>query len=270
MRKNLDNAMKWMLAHEGGYVNHPKDPGGATNLGVTQRVYDFYRKRKGQSQRSVRAITADEVAAIYKEQYWDAVRGDDLPDGLDYAVFDYAVNSGPKRAIMELQRVIGAGVDGVPGMETLGKARDVDPFQAIEDLCQRRMRFLKALRHWGTFGRGWTARVMGVKDGAQADDIGVIDRAMILARGAQANDLPNPVSVGSGKGEDVARSSMMQSSTLQAVGAQMLVYGGGAVAAFRELDGQTQAVALAVIGALMLSALWIGKERVQKWLNGVQ
>ena len=268
MRSNLDNAMKWMLAHEGGYVNHPKDPGGATNLGVTQRVYDFYRKRKGQSQRSVRAITADEVAAIYKEQYWDAVRGDDLPDGLDYAVFDYAVNSGPKRAIMELQRVIGAGVDGIPGMETLGKARDVDPFHAIEDLCARRMRFLKGLRHWRTFGRGWTARVMGVKDGAQADDIGVIDRAMVLARGAQADDLPNPVSVGSGKGEEVARESAFQSTTVQASVMQIGTGLAGVWTAITQLEGANQTVALAILGAILAGSLWIFRERLQKWANG--
>lgn len=270
MKDNIELSMAWMLAHEGGYVNHPKDPGGATNLGVTQRVYDMYRRRSGQATRSVRAIAPDEVAEIYKAQYWDAVRGDELPSGVDYAVFDYAVNSGPKRAIMELQRVIGAGVDGVIGMETVGKAREMDPFDLIEALCNRRMAFLRSLKHWKTFGRGWTARVMGVKNGFQSDDIGVIDRAMLLARGKIEEPVPLPVSTGSGKAEAPRRASMLDSTTLQAVGGQLLSYAGAAWLAFRELDGLTQAVALGGVVLGVLLAMWIARERIRKWIDGDQ
>jgi lysozyme family protein len=268
MRENLDNALKWVLAHEGGYVNHPKDPGGATNMGVTQRVYDGYRARRGLHKQSVRAITADEVAEIYKRQYWDAVKADDLPAGVDYAVFDYAVNSGPGRAVKDLQREVGATVDGVMGFRTLAAVQQQDPFDLIERLCNRRMRFLRGLRHWGTFGRGWTARVMGVKDGAQADDIGVIDRAMVLARGAQADDLPPPVSVGSGKGETVARANVFQTNTFRALGALAMTNGYQGWVAFRELDGMAQAAAIASVGAVVVIILWLFKDRVRKFVNG--
>lgn len=268
MRENLDNALRWVLAHEGGYVNHPKDPGGATNMGVTQRVYDGYRRRKGQSVRSVRAITADEVADIYKRQYWDAVKADDLPAGVDYAVFDYAVNSGPDRAIKDLQRESAVAVDGINGEVTLAAVGQQDPFDLIERLCNRRMRFLKGLRHWRTFGRGWTARVMGVKDGAQADDNGVIDRAMVLARGAQADDLPNPVSVGNGKGEEVARESVLQSTTLQASVVQIGSGLAGVWTAITQLEGPNQTVALAILGVILAGGLWIFRERLQKWADG--
>ena len=105
MKANFDKSLALVLVHEGGYVNHPKDPGGATNRGVTQAVYDAYRKTRGKAGQSVKFITDEEVNAIYKFQYWDRVQGDLLPAGLDYAVFDFAVNSGVGRASKYLQAV---------------------------------------------------------------------------------------------------------------------------------------------------------------------
>ena len=92
MKENYAQALKQVLKYEGGYVDHPKDPGGPTNKGVTQAVYDSWRKSQNFSTQSVRAIADSEVAAIYKNLYWDRVSGDNLPDGVDFAVFDYAVN----------------------------------------------------------------------------------------------------------------------------------------------------------------------------------
>lgn len=266
MRENFEIATKWMLAHEGGYVNHPKDPGGATNLGVIQRTYDHYRRRKGLATRSVRAITADEVAEIYKSQYWDAVRGDELPSGVDYAVYDFAVNSGPKRALEELQRVVGAKVDGIVGMETVGLTNAADPFAVIEALCNRRIAFMKRIKHrqtgallWKTFGRGWQARVDGVLSGA-----------ITLARGskAEAENLPDPVSSEGGKAIESERESITESTTLQAT----LLQGGSALGgiwgAVTQLDGMDRSIALAFIGIIILSTLWIARERVKKWAEG--
>ncbi len=108
-----------VLVHEGGFVNHPKDPGGATNRGVTQRVYDGYRSRMKLSARSVAEIDEDEVLDIYYRQYWCQVAANDLPTGIDYAVFDFAVNSGPVRSTKFLQRIIGATPDGAVGFLTL-------------------------------------------------------------------------------------------------------------------------------------------------------
>ena len=268
MQQNLEIALKWVLAHEGGYVNHPKDPGGATNMGVTQAVYDGYRKRNGLSSRSVRAITPDEVAYIYKRQYWDAVKADDLPAGVDYAVFDYAVNSGPKRAAMDLQRVVGVTRDGVVGQITLAAVSQMDPFDLIERLCNRRMQFLRGLKHWGTFGRGWTARVMGVKDGAQSDDIGVIDRAMVLARNDDLTPLAPPVSVGSGKAEETPRSNLAESTTMQAVVTQGASLGGTAFAAIQGFEGYNQTIVLVLVGIAALAMLWIARERIRRWAEG--
>lgn len=189
-----------MLAHEGGYVNHPKDPGGATNRGVTQRVYDGYRRLRGLSQRSVRHIEDGEVQDIYKRNYWALVRGDELPAGLDYAVFDFAVNSGVSRAIKFLQAglgLTGENVDGIIGDRTLGRV--FDAAKANEELlitkyCGERMRFLRSLGTFPTFGKGWTRRVMGDKDGVQANvDSGVIDFAVHFARGDTAFLMPSPI-----------------------------------------------------------------------------
>src|SRR5690349_1648581 len=106
MRANFDASLAAVLHHEGGYVNHPRDPGGATNKGVTQKTYDNWRVDHGLPPQSVRLITPAEVMAVYKRRYWDAVKGDSLPAGLDYCLFDLAVNSGPVRAITFLQEAL--------------------------------------------------------------------------------------------------------------------------------------------------------------------
>ena len=103
------------------------------------------------------------MAAIYKKQYWDAVKADDLPSGLDNAVFDYAVNSGPGRAAKDLQRVLGVTPDGSVGSNTLAAAKGKDASRLINQLCDRRMAFFRSLKTWGTFGKGWTRRLVGVR-----------------------------------------------------------------------------------------------------------
>ncbi|WP_420012232.1 glycoside hydrolase family 108 protein [Tateyamaria sp.] len=164
----FERAFALLAVHEGGYVNHPDDPGGATNRGVTQRTYDDYRCRHGIAIRDVRSITDDEVATIYRNQYWDAVRADDLPGGVAYCVFDAAVNSGPGRAARWLQSGIGASVDGSVGNETVGLAASVDPLRLIDGYCDRRLAFMKRLRHWPTFKNGWSRRVAEVRAQSKA------------------------------------------------------------------------------------------------------
>lgn len=168
MRSNFDRALLLVLKHEGGYSNHPKDPGGATNRGVTQMTYDNWRKDQHQPVRSVKEITDAEIAALYRSRYWNAVRGDDLPAGVDYAVFDYAVNSGPGRAVRELQKAVGAVADGIIGPATLALAAADQPKHLIADICQRRLAFMRQLSTWSTFGKGWQARVDGVLASALA------------------------------------------------------------------------------------------------------
>jgi lysozyme family protein len=177
MIESFDKCQPWVLIHEGGYVNHPKDPGGATNKGITQRVYDGYCQRFRLPTQHVRGISDKDVATIYKNQYWNAVRGDDLPKGLDYAVYDFAVNSGPSRAAKFLQKLVGVPQDGHIGDVTLGAVSENDAGELIKGICNARWSWLKRLRTFKTFGRGWTRRVMGEIIGAQERDTGVIDRA---------------------------------------------------------------------------------------------
>lgn len=199
MRDNLAKTTDWILVHEGGYVNHPDDPGGATNMGVTQRIYDGWRARNGKPKRSVRNITKTEVIAIYKDQYWDKVWGDRLPSGLDYSLYDFAVNSGPSRAIKFIQRLVGVKEDGVMGNATLGAIfakNDIE--QLIIDLNFARLAWLKRLRHFSTFGRGWTRRVMGEQEGVQERDHGVIDRSVMLFKNESSIPAPKDINDGSG------------------------------------------------------------------------
>lgn len=160
-------ALPLILVHEGGYVNHPKDPGGATNKGVTQATYDGWRARKGLPSQSVRSITDDEIAAIYRRDYWDKVKGDDLPAGVAYAVFDFAVNSGVDRASRYLQKVIGAAQDGEIGPATVAAAKARSQATIIDMLCDERMAYLRSLKTFSTFGKGWTRRVAEVREKAK-------------------------------------------------------------------------------------------------------
>lgn len=193
-----------MLVHEGGFSDHPKDPGGATNFGVTQRIYDGYRRRNGLPTQSVRLISRTEVVDIYRTQYWNKVMGNELPSGLDYAMYDFSISSGPSRAVKFLQHLVGVEVDGLMGQVTLGAIEVFgDNTMLIKMLCTKRLKWMKTLRTFKTFGRGWTRRVMGEVPGAQpANDTGVIDRAVKLAGGIAAEALQSPTTSLPGKAED--------------------------------------------------------------------
>lgn len=165
----FDRALAKVLVHEGGYVNHAKDPGGETNRGITRRVYDDYRRSLGLPVQSVKNITTAEVNSIYRMRYWSLIKGDSLPPGVSYVVFDGAVNSGVSQAAKWLQRALGVKVDGVIGPGTLEALRTVNDHDAlIARIIKRRMAFLRALKTWKTFGKGWTSRVNGVLAVGQA------------------------------------------------------------------------------------------------------
>ena len=166
MKQSFYKSLNEVLKHEGGYVNHPKDPGGATNRGVTQRTYDAWRASRKLPKRSVRLLTPEELTALYRQNYWDAVRGDELPVGIDYAVFDFAVNSGVSRAVRLLQQLVGVKVDGQLGPATL-RATSAKQFGLTDKYCNARLSFLRSLHHWATFGRGWGRRVESVRASAK-------------------------------------------------------------------------------------------------------
>lgn len=162
MNRNFERALALVLKHEGGFVNHPRDPGGATNKGVTLATFRRYVKPKG-TVTDLKALTNEQAGVVYRRQYWDAVLGAELPSGVDYAVFDFAVNSGPSRAAKYLQRAVGAKADGRIGPATLAAVRNVPADDLINRLCDSRLAFLKRLRTWPTFGRGWSNRIRGVR-----------------------------------------------------------------------------------------------------------
>lgn len=108
-------------------------------------------------------MTRARAAVIYRRDYWDAVRGDDLPSGLDFVAFDAAVNSGVSRSVRWLQAAVEARVDGIAGPQTLAASHAADPAKAIGSATDARMRFLRSLRTWRVFGTGWARRVASVR-----------------------------------------------------------------------------------------------------------
>lgn len=160
-----------VLRHEGGYVDHPADLGGATNMGITRKTLARWRNISpwwNLPKSEVQNLSGDEAGRIYRAEYWDLCRAGELPSGIDLALFDFAVNSGPSRAIRYLQQVLGVATDGLVGPITLAAANRADPAKTIDALCNRRIGFLKALSTFSVFGRGWIRRVETVRAAALA------------------------------------------------------------------------------------------------------
>jgi lysozyme family protein len=156
--KNFDKCLKFVLQFEGGFVNNPKDPGGPTNLGVTQATLSNFLGRQA-TIAEVRALTPAKVAPIYRLKFWDHINGDDLPAGVDLAVFDFGVHSGPRRGIIGLQRALDLADDGKLGPVTTAAANKADPKTTIKAICDGRMAFLRKLKVFKSFGKGLTSRV---------------------------------------------------------------------------------------------------------------
>ena len=165
MKDNFTQSLALLLKEEGGFSNNPKDPGGMTNLGVTKKVWEDFCGHSV-DELTMRSLTPERVAPLYKQKYWDTCKCDDLPSGVDYAVFDMAVNSGPARAAKFLQEVVGVRTDGMIGNQTLEAIKMIIPSQIVTEFCEKRLAFLQGLPTWQTFGRGWGNRVLRVEDTA--------------------------------------------------------------------------------------------------------
>lgn len=179
MKDNLDHCFQLVLGSEGGFVNNPADPGGATQMGVTQKTLSAWRKRPC-SIEDVKALTETEAVQIYSAQYAEPIHFDELPSGLDLAVFDTSINSGPDRAARLLQQTLGmpaVTVDGVIGMHTLAALHEETAPHATELIsayCAARLDFMRSLATWDTFGKGWTARVNRVEADAKKMAVGEV------------------------------------------------------------------------------------------------
>jgi lysozyme family protein len=159
---NWQKGFELMLQSEGGYVNHPSDPGGMTNLGVTKRVWEEWVGRES-NEKEMRSLTTEMVAPLYKRKFWDACKCDDLPTGVDYLVFDFAVNAGPGRSAKILQTAVGVPADGGIGPVTLAAVKAQDPVELIEKFSDAKESFYRSLNTFETFGKGWLNRVAAVK-----------------------------------------------------------------------------------------------------------
>jgi lysozyme family protein len=198
---SYDEALARLLVHEGGYSNHPSDPGGPTNWGITLRDARAYWKRDATAS-DVRAMPVAIAKGIYRSKYWAAMRCDDLPAGVDYAVFDYGVNSGIGRAGKVLRRLLALQDDtSTVTSDVIAAARRRDAKALIAAICDQRLAFLEGLRTWSVFGNGWGRRVREVRataltmaDRAMADRA-TADRVMAEhAAGRATDNTPPPTS----------------------------------------------------------------------------
>lgn len=239
-------AIRRLLAHEGGYSNHPADPGGPTKFGITLADYRRYMKPDAGAA-DMRAMPVEAAEAIYRAHYWNALACDRLPAGFDYALFDYGVHSGVARAA----RVACALVKCEPAGARLSEGciaalNRAVPAELIRRLCDERLAFLKRLKTWSVFGRGWGRRVAEV-------------RAAALAMAAQA-EAPQPASAVPGKGA-VPAPRAAQRGTAGAIAAV-----GATLAAQAQREGAAPAVlaAIAVTAAILAVAAWLYWRRKQR------
>lgn len=164
MKDNFEPSLVLVLKSEGGNVDNPKDPGGRTHEGITQRTYNAYRKRRGLPQQSDYLATEAEVADIYHSSYWEPW-GDDLPLGVDYIYFDFAVNAGPHRSMMILQRALVVQADGDFGQITRMALVRARPSAVINLFSSYKESYYKSL-HEKEFLQGWLNRTAAVKAAA--------------------------------------------------------------------------------------------------------
>lgn len=157
MTGNFPACLEFVLKHEGGWADHPRDPGGATMKGVTMAVYQTYLGRKV-SKEELRNIPQEHLVDIYKSLYWDKAKCNDLADGVDLVVFDMAVNSGVSRSVRILQRCVGAVADGIIGPRTMALVNGIPAKDIVIKFSDGRENFYKSLSTFDTFGKGWLRR----------------------------------------------------------------------------------------------------------------
>lgn len=243
---NFKKCLPIILESEGGYVNHPQDPGGATNMGITFKTLKDYRASIGLHSTTVddvKGLAPHTVEAIYRKNYWDRVEGDNLPSGVDLVGFDGAVNSGVSRGAKWIQSAAGATADGKIGPKSLLAISLKDPEAIVKSACAKRMGFLKSLNTFSTFGRGWTARVIKVE-------------VKGVAMAAEAKG--RPVAEAMAQGQAEAR----QAATRLGQGATATTTTGAGTAALSDLS--SYGLVLAMAGFAIVVAVLVIKAKNQK------
>jgi len=162
VNRNWNKSFDLVIVNEGGYVDNKLDPGGATNWGCTQAVWEGYIGHKV-SVDDMKALTKEDVKPLYKKRYWDAIHGDAIPSGLDYCLFDCAINSGVNRSAKIIQEIVGVFADGAIGNNTVSAITQLNPITAINEFCDKRQAFLESLKTFPVFGKGWSKRVSEVR-----------------------------------------------------------------------------------------------------------
>ena len=160
MNSNWDKSFQLLLKSEGGYSAHEADPGGRTNLGVTQAVWENWVGHVS-GEKEMKSLTPEMVKPLYKKKYWDACHCDDLPSGIDYCVYDFACNAGVGRSIKTLQIAVGTIPDGSIGPKTLQAVANTPDL--IDKFSDEKVRFYKSLPTFSVFGNGWLNRIEHVK-----------------------------------------------------------------------------------------------------------
>jgi lysozyme family protein len=239
-----DQALKRVLAHEGGYVNHPSDPGGETNYGITVAV-----ARANGYTGPMRQIPMSAVKSIYRRKYWDVMRCDQLPAGVDYVAFDYTVNSGAGRVPKVLERLTAQPVDGRMDDALVKAIAAREPGKMVDAICDERLRFLQALKTWPTFGKGWARRVKETRSAGLA----MAAAPVVTTTAPTPAPAQEPVAPAPGKGEVPVNGAAQKGTTGGAVAT------GGAVtqqAAEAGADATTIIIILILTAALAVGA-WL-------------
>lgn len=258
------DAMARVLVHEGGRVDNPKDPGGRTNKGITQRVYSAWRLKNNLKPRDVFDIDDMEVEAIYRFQYWQPIHGEAMPAGVGYVVLDGAVHSGPKQSGKWLQRALGSlygsTIDGDIGTVTLQAIETYpDHDLLVADMCERRMVFLKALKTWPDFRRGWTARVQDVLGAGQAWASGSVPSAAEYRPGGESK----------AEVEDAVADPPRAPGDIGAGGGVVTAGGGGLLSQLRgQLEQYTDSIGwlgTVVVGLIIAGAVIAAGSLAYRW-----
>ncbi len=251
--RNFQEALNRLLRDEGGYTNHPDDPGGPTNWGITLADARLYWKSDADAP-DVKAMPETVARKIYREHYWKVLRCDELSAGVDYTVFDYGVNSGVRRAGKVLRRIL-ALPDQTSAVtdDVIAKATITDAEKLVAAICTERLAFLKNLKTFPTFGRGWTRRVLGVQAAAQAmmrSDGNATSKVTVTSSSQAPTNIPT-------------------TSSAKTIGSGIVVAGGAIASTAQNTTTAFLIFGIACMAAIALMLVWYWRDRIRQEITRV-